>query len=232
MNDCAFKTEYVKARYQWIDRYFSNLNPMQRKAVLATNGPVLILAGAGSGKTTVLIQRILNLMLFGSASDSDRIPENANEAALEALRSGSAEASAYAVLDPVPAWKILAITFTNKAAEELKTRLEVSLGEKADDIWACTFHSACVRILRRDAELLGYSSSFSIYDTSDSLSLMKRILRDWNLDEKAYDPRSILAEISRAKDNKFLPERYSAAASNSGDFRNRSIPAGKPSTKS
>ena len=223
MNNQTFKTEYVKARNQWIDRYFSNLNAMQRKAVMATTGPVLILAGAGSGKTTVLIQRILNLMLFGSASDSDRIPENADEAALEALRSGDTAASAYAVLDPVPAWKILAITFTNKAAEELKTRLEVSLGEKADDIWACTFHSACVRILRRDAELLGYGNSFSIYDTSDSLSLMKRILRDWNLDEKAYDPRSILAEISRAKDYKYLPERYASAASNSGDFRKKRV---------
>ena len=118
MNNQTFKTEYVKARNQWIDRYFSNLNAMQRKAVMATTGPVLILAGAGSGKTTVLIQRILNLMLFGSASDSDRIPENADEAALEALRSGDTAASAYAVLDPVPAWKILAITFTNKAAGE------------------------------------------------------------------------------------------------------------------
>ena len=223
MNNQAFKTEYVKARNQWIDRYFSNLNAMQRKAVMATTGPVLILAGAGSGKTTVLIQRILNLMLFGSASDSDRIPENADEAALDALRSGDTAASAYAVLDPVPAWKILAITFTNKAAEELKTRLEASLGEKAEDIWACTFHSACVRILRRDAELLGYGNAFSIYDTSDSLSLMKRILRDWNLDEKAYDPRSILAEISRAKDNKYLPERYASAASNSGDFRKKRV---------
>ena len=103
MNNQAFKTEYVKARNQWIDRFFSNLNPMQRKAVMATNGPVLILAGAGSGKTTVLIQRILNLMLFGSASDSDRIPENADEAALETLRSGDTAASAYAVL-PLLYW--------------------------------------------------------------------------------------------------------------------------------
>lgn len=223
MKEPDFKNEYVNARFQWIDRYFSNLNPMQRKAVMATNGPVLILAGAGSGKTTVLIQRIMNLMLFGSASDSDRIPENADETALNALRADSPDAAAYAVLEPVPAWKILAITFTNKAAEELKTRLECSLGEKADDIWACTFHSACVRILRRHAELLGYENSFSIYDTSDSLSLIKRVLRDWNLDEKVYDPRSILAEVSRAKDAKLLPEEYASKAAGSGDFRKKRI---------
>ena len=223
MKELDFKNEYVNARFQWIDRFFSNLNPMQRKAVMATNGPVLILAGAGSGKTTVLIQRIMNLLLFGSASDSDEIPPDADERALDVLRAGNPDAAAYAALDPVPAWKILAITFTNKAAEELKTRLEFSLGEKADDIWACTFHSACVRILRRHAELLGYENSFSIYDTSDSLSLIKRILRDWNLDEKAYEPRSILAEVSRAKDAKLLPDQYASAASGSGDFRKKRI---------
>ena len=223
MNTSDFQTEYVRARAEWIDRYFSNLNPMQRQAVLTTDGPVLILAGAGSGKTTVLIQRILNLLLFGSASESTLIPENADETALAALRSGSAEAMPYAVLNPVPAWKILAITFTNKAAEELKNRLELSLGEKAQDIWACTFHSACVRMLRRDAEQLGYGSNFSIYDTSDSQSLMKRILKDLNLDEKVFDPRSILGEISRAKDARLLPDDYYAAASKSGDSRKRRI---------
>ena len=223
MNTSDFQTEYIKARAEWINGFFSNLNPMQRQAVMATDGPVLILAGAGSGKTTVLIQRILNLLLFGSASESSSIPDNADETALQALRSGSLEAMPYAVLNPVPAWKILAITFTNKAAEELKNRLELSLGEKAQDIWACTFHSACVRMLRRDAELLGYGSNFSIYDTSDSQSLIKRILKDLNLDEKIYDPRSILGEISRAKDAKLLPDDYFSCAAKSGDSRKRRI---------
>ena len=223
METNTFEKEYCQARAGWIEAYFSSLNPMQRKAVLATNGPVLILAGAGSGKTTVLIQRILNLMLFGSASDSDTVPGFAGQAELDALRSGTQDAFSFAVLDPVPAWKILAITFTNKAAEELKARLENSLGEQARDIWACTFHSACVRILRREAERLGYGTGFSIYDTSDSTSLMKRILKDRNLDEKSMDPRSVLSEISRAKDRKLLPDDYASQAARSGDSRKRLI---------
>ena len=218
-----FEKEFCLARTAWIDNYFSSLNPMQRKAVLATKGPVLILAGAGSGKTTVLIHRIQNLMLFGSASDSETVPEFAGSTELDALCSGAQDAFPFAALDPVPAWKILAITFTNKAADELKSRLESSLGEQAQGIWACTFHSACVRILRREAERLGYGSNFSIYDTSDGLSLMKRILKDRNLDEKSVDPRSVLTEISRAKDRQLLPDDYASQAAKSGDTRKRLI---------
>ena len=218
-NDTVFKKEYIEDRKQWIDRYFSSLNPAQRKAVLATEGPVLILAGAGSGKTTVLIQRIANLLHFGSASDSDEVPEEAGKNELDALRAFSPRAESFAILRPVPPWRILAITFTNKAAEELKNRLASILGNSADDIWALTFHATCVRILRRDAECLGYSSSFSIYDTSDSLSLMKHILKDQNLDEKIFPPRAVLSEISRAKDSKILPEEYAAQARQSKDSR-------------
>ena len=218
-----FKNEYVKARKSWIDHYFSMLNPKQREAVLATEGPVLILAGAGSGKTTVLIQRIANLMKFGSASDSDEVPEQFGESALNALIDGSDEAPFYAALRPTPPWRILAITFTNKAAEELKNRLESMIGPSASDIWALTFHAACVRILRRDAEFLGYETGFTIYDTNDSIGLMKRILKDHNLDEKSWQPRSILAEISRAKDAKVLPEEYSEAARLNHDSRKMKI---------
>ena len=219
METNTFKTEYCAVRKAWLDHYFSDLNPMQRKAVLATEGPVLILAGAGSGKTTVLIRRIVNLIRFGPAADAEELPPHADEAALKALRSLSPEAEHWAVLRPVPPWKILAITFTNKAADELKNRLEESDIENAGDIWACTFHSACVRILRREAELLGYAPGFSIYDTNDSLSLIKRILKDRNLDEKAYPPRSVLTAISRAKDEKILPEEYAANARASRDSR-------------
>ena len=219
MNTNERKTEYLAARKAWLNHHFSDLNPMQRQAVLATEGPVLILAGAGSGKTTVLIRRIENLIRFGAAADSEEIPGGGDEAELEALRSLRPEAEPYAVLRPVPPWKILAITFTNKAADELKHRLEQCLDVEAGDIWACTFHSCCVRILRRDAEILGYGSGFSIYDTNDSLSLMKRILKDRNLDEKVYPPRAVLSAISRAKDEKILPEEYAANAQKSHDAR-------------
>ena len=219
MNTNERKTEYPAARKAWLNQYFSDLNPMQRQAVLATEGPVLILAGAGSGKTTVLIRRIENLIRFGAAADSEDIPGGGEESGLEALLSLRPDAEPYAVLRPVPPWKILAITFTNKAADELKHRLEQCLDVEAGDIWACTFHSCCVRILRRDAEKLGYGSGFSIYDTSDSLSLMKRILKDRNLDEKVYPPRAVLAAISRAKDEKILPEEYAASAQKSHDAR-------------
>ena len=223
MDNEQFKTEYVSARRAWLEHRFSGLNPMQRQAVLATEGPVLILAGAGSGKTTVLIQRIANLLRFGAASDSEQLPPDADEKGLEALRSLSPEAEPYAVLDPVMPWRILAITFTNKAAQELKLRLEKLLNEGADDIWASTFHSACLRILRKEAELLGYESGFSIYDTADSQSLMKQILKDRNLDEKVYQPRSVLSEISRAKDARVLPEEYEKNARAGGNLRSMRV---------
>ena len=223
MDNEQFKTEYVSARRAWLEQRFSGLNPMQRQAVLATEGPVLILAGAGSGKTTVLIQRIANLLRFGAASDSEQLPPDADEKGLEALRSLSPEAEPYAVLDPVRPWRILAITFTNKAAQELKLRLEKLLNEGADDIWACTFHSACLRILRKEAELLGYESGFSIYDTADSQSLIKQILKDRNLDEKVYRPRSVLSEISRAKDARVLPEEYEKNARAGGNLRSMRV---------
>ena len=108
------------------------------------------------------------------------------------MQDGGEEGRRIAALDPVEPWRILAITFTNKAAGELKARLENMLGPEANDIWACTFHSACVRILRRDAEKLGFPSNFSIYDTSDSTSLIKHIIKDFNLDDKTYAPKVVL----------------------------------------
>ena len=186
---------------------------------MATEGPLLILAGAGSGKTTVLINRIANLLQFGRASDSEELPGGADEKGLEALRRGGEDAYPYASLEPVEPWRILAITFTNKAADELKNRLENRLGEAAQDIWACTFHSACVRILRRDAEKLGYPSSFTIYDTSDSQSLAKRILKDMNIDEKLLPHKAALAAVSRAKDEKIGASEYLQRARLAGDIR-------------
>ena len=214
-----FEKRFIQARKEYIRAQFSHLNDMQQQAVLATEGPLLILAGAGSGKTTVLINRIANLLRFGKGGDSDEINEYADEKALLSLEAGDEDAARYAALDPVEPWRILAITFTNKAAGELKERLERMLGERSNDIWACTFHSACVRILRRDAEKLGFSTSFTIYDTSDSQSLVKRILKDMDLDEKMMPPRSVLAEISRAKDNRIGAMEYLTHAKASSDLR-------------
>jgi len=223
MND--FEKRYIAARSALIRADFSALNDMQLRAVMATEGPLLILAGAGSGKTTVLIHRIANLLKYGRASDSTELPADADEEQLRLLLRGGPEAESIAALDPVEPWRILAITFTNKAADELKTRLEHMLGDTAMDIWACTFHSACVRILRRDAERLGFSGSFTIYDTADSQSLMKRILKDMDLDDKLYPPRAVLAEISRAKDACVGAEEYRRRAEASSDFRRGKIAA-------
>ncbi len=214
-----FEKNYIEARRAVIAGDFARLNPMQRQAVLSTEGPLLILAGAGSGKTTVLINRIANLLKYGKAADTEEIPPDADENQLEILRRGGAEAEALAAYEPVEPWRILAITFTNKAAGELKDRLGRMLGEKANDIWASTFHSACVRILRRDAEKLGFTSSFSIYDTSDSLSLLKHIIKDMDLDDKMFPAKALMGEISRAKDSRIGAAEYLKEARQSGDIR-------------
>ena len=215
----SFETRYLEARKKVIETEFAGLNPMQRKAVMATEGALLILAGAGSGKTTVLINRIQNLMRFGKASDSDELPENASTADIDVMAKLDDEARCTAAFEPVEPWRILAITFTNKAADELKARLSKMLGEAGADVWASTFHSACVRILRRDADRLGFTSSFTIYDSADSQSLIKHILRDFDLDDKKYPPRMLLSEISRAKDDCCSPEQYYARAKAMGDAR-------------
>lgn len=213
------ENRYIEARKKVIESDFAKLNAMQRKAVMATEGPLLILAGAGSGKTTVLINRIANLLRYGSGSDTCEIPENACEEDIAVLERGGEEAKRLAAYEPVDPWRILAITFTNKAADELKARLEKMLGPEASDIWASTFHSACVRILRRNADRLGFPQSFTIYDTSDSLSLIKRILKDFEIDDKRFPPRMLLGEISRAKDVMQSPDDYFVRAKASGDIR-------------
>ena len=214
-----FAKRFVEARKNVVRSDFTQLNDRQLEAVLATEGPLLILAGAGSGKTTVLINRIANLLKYGCASDSDRLPAGADETMLQTLLRGGEATQQAAALDPVPPWRILAITFTNKAAGELKDRLGRMLGDEAEDIWACTFHSACVRMLRRDAEKLGFPGNFTIYDTADSQSLAKKIIKEMDLDEKSFPFKSVLAEISRAKDAGVGAAEYLKRAQQSGDFR-------------
>ena len=219
-----FEKRYIEARKKVIERDFSRLNPQQREAVLTTEGPLLLLAGAGSGKTTVLINRIVNLMRYGRGSDSFEVPEDASEQDIETMLRGDEQAARrLAALDPVPPWRIIAITFTNKAAGELKKRLEAALGEQANDIWAQTFHSACVRILRRDADRLGFTTHFTIYDTSDSQSLMKRIISDMDLDEKMFPHKAVLSAISKAKDDMLTPDDFIRSARAAFDARRTRI---------
>lgn len=156
------------------------LNEKQKEAVKTTEGPLLIMAGAGSGKTRVLTHRIAYLM-----AEKDVAP-----------------------------WNILAITFTNKAAREMKERVERIVGKQAEDIWISTFHSMCVRILRRDIDRIGIHANFSILDPTDQLSVLKHILKDRNIDPKKYDPRALLGAISSAKNDLVTPEKYAEQAAN------------------
>ena len=222
-----FASRFLSARRRYIASQFHNLNDMQRQAVMTTDGPLLLLAGAGSGKTTVLINRIANLMRFGSGSDSNDIPDTVTEEDL-AFLEGLAEpitdferrrADSICALNPAAPWSIIAITFTNKAANELKDRLANMLGEEARDVWAMTFHSACCRILRRDIERLGYTRSFTIYDSSDSERIMKDIIRDMGLDDKTFPPRYVLSVISREKDQMSTPEEMLERAESANDLR-------------
>src|SRR5438874_7581846 len=155
-----------------------DLNPVQREAVTHPGGPLLIVAGAGSGKTRVLTHRIAWLIKEQGISP----------------------------------FEILAITFTNKAADEMKTRVQALVGPVAQKMWVCTFHSACVRILRRDAERLGYKKAFTIYDQADAVRLVQYVLRDLNIDPKRFPPRQVHAVISQAKNELVDFETYKARA--------------------
>jgi DNA helicase-2/ATP-dependent DNA helicase PcrA len=194
---------------------------------VATEGPLLLLAGAGSGKTTVLINRVANLMKYGRGSDCDEVSDLVTADDLAFLESyaakpspeGKERAERLCRVDPAVPWSILAITFTNKAAGELKERLERMLGPSANDIWASTFHSCCARILRRDIDKLGYATSFTIYDTADSERVVKDILKEKNIDDKAFPPKTILGYISRAKDAMKLAPAYVEECQKTGDYR-------------
>ena len=227
MLDDKKSLRFCAARRAAIALEYSHLNHEQQEGVLATEGPLLLLAGAGSGKTTVLINRIANLMKYGCGSDSNEVPDYVREEDLIFLEeyaehpqeSDRQRAEALCRLHPAAPWNIIAITFTNKAAGEIKTRLEKMLGPQALDIWAATFHSACVRILRRDIDRLGFSNGFTIYDSDDSLRVIKEILKTLDLDDKMYPPRSVLGYISRAKDDMQLSADFEKACLKKGDYR-------------
>ena len=168
---------------------FSGLNPAQKEAVECLEGPLLIMAGAGPGKTRVLTHRIANLLAHG-----------------------------------VSPYSILAITFTNKAAAEMRERVDRMIGEGSKDIWLSTFHSFCARILRREIEVTGqYHKNFGIYDTSDTQSVIKKCLKELNLDDKQYAPNSVLGAISSAKNQMMGPMRYTQHVRAEGNFHDQKV---------
>ena len=235
----AFEERFLAARCSFIESQFADLNPMQRTAALTTEGPLLLLAGAGSGKTTVLINRIANLIRFGRGYESRSIPEGIIEEDVKFLEqlppvltaAQRSRADSLCAEMPVYPNRVLAITFTNKAANEMKERLERLLGDDARGIWAMTFHSACCRILREDYQYphndpavaniqhLGYSRNFTIYDTADSEKVMKDIIKDMGLDDKTFPARLVLSVISRQKDRMISPEECAAQAKEQNDVR-------------
>ena len=221
--------EFCALRDTYIEKQFGRLNEMQRRAVFTTDGPLLILAGAGSGKTTVLVNRIANLIRFGAAHGSKQLPRPATEEDVKALRSAIMTGTAApGWLDgmlrqnAVRSWNVMAITFTNKAAGEMKERLRRMLGgEEGDEVFASTFHSACVRILRRWAEEIGYPRSFTIYDTDDSQRVMKDVYKELNVDEKLIKIKKASNQIGRWKDRLYSPAK--AIEDSAGNYEEQKI---------
>ncbi len=207
--------DFIKIRQKIIENRYKGLNSKQKEAVFTTEGPLLVLAGAGSGKTTVIINRIANLIEYGNAYFDREIPDISEEE-LEVLSwyaDGEVDEIPESMEEllkvrPVSPYNILAITFTNKAAAELKARLSARLGDMGNDIMASTFHSACVKILRRDADKIGYDRSFNIFDTSDIQTVIKECMKELNIDSKNFSPKVFAATISRAKDRLLSPEDF------------------------
>jgi DNA helicase II / ATP-dependent DNA helicase PcrA len=229
--------EFLELRKKIIESQFKRLNSPQKQAVFHIEGPLLVLAGAGSGKTSVLVNRIAYMVKYGNAYHSEFIPAGLTPEDIQTMReiagstgnttgagSNSDKASTLPVRitelireRPVHPASILAITFTNKAAKEMKQRLGDIVGESINDMWVSTFHASCVRILRRDIEKLGFGRSFVIFDTSDQQTLIKDCLKELNLNEKNFPVREVLSKIGQAKDELIEPDVYTRM--NGSDFR-------------
>ncbi len=212
--------QMLDLRRKVLEKEFCRMNPQQRDAVFSVEGPLLILAGAGSGKTTVLVNRIANLIRYGNAYQSENLPNLSGEDSEEIQRylekdePLSPETKKKLADDPCPPWQIMAITFTNKAAGEMKNRLSALLGESGDEVWASTFHSTCARFLRREAQAAGYTNHFTVYDSDDSKRVMKDCMKQLGIDDKKLSCKSILSEISHAKDSLMGPGEFQRTAGN------------------
>ena len=217
---------YLAAKRALFDKVYGSLNEMQRQAVFTTEGPLLVLAGAGSGKTTVLVRRIAFIIRFGNAYYTDFVPFGLTEAHVADLEHAVhltveeiEEILPEFIHDPCPPYRMLAITFTNKAAGEIKSRLVSQFSDEtlAKDIWTGTFHSVCLRILRTYGDRIGYGRGFTIYDTDDTKKAVVAVMKKLNMDEKQFPPKSVITAISHAKDNLLSAEEYADEAG--ADFR-------------
>ena len=221
-------SQYLTLKQKILTKEYNFLNPQQRQAVFQVNGPLLILAGAGSGKTTVLINRIGYLLTYGNAWESEPLlPLSPEDQAFLAQCVQNPELDRLRMVSLLKAptvqpWNVLAITFTNKAANELKARLAAKLGEDVGgQVRAGTFHWVCVRILRLEIEKLGYTSSFTIYDTDDSLRVIKDCIAALRINDKMFPPKTCLNVISRWKDSLVYPDQ--AALEAGSDFRQKTL---------
>jgi len=212
---------YLAAKRALFDRVNEDLNDKQREAVFSVNSPLLILAGAGSGKTTVLVRRITHIIKYGNAYADTSVPYDLTEEKVNSLEMAKFLSKEEIenilpefISDPCPPWRILAITFTNKAANEIKERLAATLSDPdaAKEIWAGTFHSMCMRILRANAPLAGLSDGFTVYDTDDTKKAIQASMKDLNIDEKMLPLKSVVNAISRAKEKLRTPELFEAEA--------------------
>lgn len=219
---------YLAAKRALFDAVYSDLNDRQREAVYTVNGPLLVLAGAGSGKTTVLVRRIAFLMRYGNAYYSEQIPDGLTEEQVAFLEQTARVGAADQIrpmldvfsVEPCPSYRVLAITFTNKAAKEIRSRINAMFADDpavCEEIMTGTFHSVCVRILRRHAEAVGYRSGFSIWDTDDSKKAYAEALKRCRIDEKLLPIKTVANAVSRAKDKLLTPEAFAAEAGD--DFR-------------
>lgn len=225
------RDRYIRVKRALFDKAYGTLNDAQREAVFSTRGPLLVLAGAGSGKTTVLVKRIAFIIKYGNAYYSDYVPYSLTEEEVAEFERASREDTLQEfdfyltrfVDHPCKPWEVLAITFTNKAAGEIKSRIAQEIEKEGlfSNIWSGTFHSICMRILRQHGDRIGYEPGFTVYDTEDTKKALSAVMKELRLDEKTLPVKYVASEISRAKEKLITPEDYAAEVDS--DYRLRLV---------